>query len=115
MKTIGDKNVEYDPDRKLSIVVEFVAGKITETIERMIALYRPDSLIVGTRGERSFLAHVGQAVGSRVGSVSRYVSVHTTRMQAERLKILPESLSCPCDRCVVRLLFTLSFRFPDVV
>ncbi|CCA69936.1 hypothetical protein PIIN_03876 [Serendipita indica DSM 11827] len=77
MKMIGQKNVEYDPDRKLSIVVEFVASKITETIERMIALYRPDSLIVGTRGEKSFLQQVGQAVGSRVGSVSRYCLSHS--------------------------------------
>jgi hypothetical protein len=71
MKSIGDRNREIDPSRKLSIVVEFVAGKITETIERMIALYRPDSLIVGTRGEMSFLQQVGQAVGTRMGSVSR--------------------------------------------
>jgi len=71
IKSIGDKNIELDPTRKLSIVVEFVGGKITETIERMIALYRPDSLIVGTRGEKSFLQQVGQAVGTGVGSVSR--------------------------------------------
>ncbi|KAG8792886.1 hypothetical protein FRC17_008521, partial [Serendipita sp. 399] len=77
MRMIGDKNVEYDPNRKLSIVVEFVAGRITETIERMIALYRPDSLIVGTRGERTFLRQVGQAVGTGVGSVSRYCLSHS--------------------------------------
>jgi len=77
MKSIGDRNREIDPSRKLSIVVEFVAGKITETIERMIALYRPDSLIVGTRGETSFLQQVGQAVGTRMGSVSRYCLSHS--------------------------------------
>lgn len=77
MKAIGDKNREIDASRKLSIVVEFVAGKITETIERMIALYRPDSLIVGTRGERTFLQQVGQAVGTGVGSVSRYCLSHS--------------------------------------
>ncbi|KAG8802934.1 hypothetical protein FRC16_008264 [Serendipita sp. 398] len=77
MRTIGEKNVEYDPNRKLSIVLEFVAGRITETIERMIALYRPDSLIVGTRGEKSFLQQVGQAVGTGVGSVSKYCLSHS--------------------------------------
>lgn len=71
MKVIGDKNREFDSSRKLSIVVEFVAGKITETIERMIALYRPDSLIVGTRGEKTFLQQVGQAIGTGIGSVSK--------------------------------------------
>lgn len=71
MRIIGVKNREIDSDRKLSIVVEFVAGKVTETIERMIALYRPDSLIVGTKGEKSFLQQVGQAVGTGVGSVSK--------------------------------------------
>ncbi|CAG8740720.1 1682_t:CDS:1, partial [Acaulospora colombiana] len=77
MKSIGDKNREVDPTRKLSIVVEFVAGKITETIERMIALYRPDSLIVGTRGEKTFFQQVGQAIGPGIGSVSRYLPLST--------------------------------------
>ncbi|CAO1613963.1 unnamed protein product [Jaminaea pallidilutea] len=37
-------------DRKISIVVEFVAGRVTSTITRLIHMYRPDSLTIGTRG-----------------------------------------------------------------
>lgn len=93
LKEIQDKNVEYDPDRKvrchaqriitsppyrlltpmqLSIVVEFVAGKVTETIERMIALYRPDALVVGTRGQGGIRTW-GAALTGGIGSVSKYV------------------------------------------
>ncbi|KZV78068.1 hypothetical protein EXIGLDRAFT_790488, partial [Exidia glandulosa HHB12029] len=71
LKEIQDKNVEYDPERKLSIVVEFVAGKVTETIERMIALYRPDALVVGTRGQGGIRTW-GAALTGGVGSVSKY-------------------------------------------
>ena len=52
MRLIQEKCVEYDAERKLSIIVESIAGKITQTIDRLIALYRPDSLVVGTRGRR---------------------------------------------------------------
>jgi len=34
----------------MSLVVEFAIGEIEETIHRMIEIYKPDSLIVGTRG-----------------------------------------------------------------
>lgn len=58
----------------MSIIVEFVGGKVTASIERLIALYRPDSLVVGTRG-RSVLQQWGAALGAPgVGSVSRYVT-----------------------------------------
>ena len=76
MRFIQEKNAELeDSGSKLSIVVELVAGKITDTIERMIALYRPDSLIVGTRGKQKLLESVGAALGAGVGSVSRCVLV----------------------------------------
>lgn len=74
MKTIQEKSFESDPDRKvmncpinpphpffpnhyspqLSLILEYIPGKITSTIDRLIALYRPDSLVVGTRGGRRF-------------------------------------------------------------
>ena len=54
---------------QLSIIVEFIAGKVTETIERLIALYRPDSLVVGMRGQRGMKV-LGAAFGG-VGSVSK--------------------------------------------
>lgn len=57
----------------MSIIVEFVGGKVTASIERLIALYRPDSLVVGTRGQ-SVLQQWGAAFGAPgVGSISRYV------------------------------------------
>ena len=34
----------------MSLIVEYIPGRVTETLDRLIALYRPDSLIVGTRG-----------------------------------------------------------------
>jgi nucleotide-binding universal stress UspA family protein len=88
MRVIQAKNVEYDPDRlvqslfpfrvyisthslQLSIVVEFVAGRLLETIERMIALYRPDALVVGTRGQKGMSTWASAFTGG-VGSVSRY-------------------------------------------
>ncbi|KAG8932470.1 hypothetical protein FRC03_006060 [Tulasnella sp. 419] len=77
MKRILDKNTEY-PGRGLSVIVEFVAGKVTETIDRMTALYRPDSLIVGTRGQRSLMQTWGAALGAPgMGSVSRYCVSHS--------------------------------------
>ena len=59
------------PSAQLSIIVEFIAGKVTQTIDRLIALYRPDSLIVGTRGMRS-MKMLGAAFGG-MGSVSKCV------------------------------------------
>lgn len=54
-----------------------MAGKVTETIERLIALYRPESLVVGTRGPRSMMKQWGAALGAPgMGSVSRYVKVY---------------------------------------
>ncbi|KZT26056.1 hypothetical protein NEOLEDRAFT_1132587 [Neolentinus lepideus HHB14362 ss-1] len=83
IRYLQEKCIESDPDRKLSLIVEFVAGKITTTIDRLIALYRPDALVVGTRGQRglvswgvSGLIGVGGS-GSGVGSVSKYCLSHS--------------------------------------
>jgi len=75
MRQIQEKGVEYDPDRKLSIIVEFIAGRITLTLDRLIALYRPDSLVVGTKGQRTVMQALGMAGG--IGSVSRYCLSHS--------------------------------------
>lgn len=54
-------------------MVEFVAGKITSTIERLIALYRPDSLVVGTRGQTGLVKTWSAAfLTPGMGSVSRW-------------------------------------------
>jgi len=78
MRQIQEKCVEYDPDRKLSIIVEFIAGRITQTVDRMIALYRPDSLVVGTRGQRTVMQALGMgALSVGIGSVSKYCLSHS--------------------------------------
>ncbi|KAH7883107.1 hypothetical protein F5I97DRAFT_1902027 [Phlebopus sp. FC_14] len=91
MKQIQEKCVEYDPDRKLSIILEFIAGRPTTTLDRLIALYRPDSVVVGTRGQRSMMSGVSEVFGfgglgsgksgggvfSGVGSVSKYALAHS--------------------------------------
>ncbi|GBE83517.1 hypothetical protein BKA93DRAFT_772174 [Sparassis latifolia] len=78
MHHIQEKCVEYDPDRKLSIIVEYIAGKVPQAIDRLIALYRPDSIVVGTRGQRSMMQAWGAAFGAPgVGSISKYCLSHS--------------------------------------
>ncbi|CAL1709719.1 unnamed protein product [Somion occarium] len=78
MKLVQEKSTEYDSERKLSIIVEFIAGKVTSTIDRLIALYRPDSVVVGTRGQRGMMQAWGAAFGAPgVGSVSKYCLSHS--------------------------------------
>ncbi|WWC95570.1 hypothetical protein V866_002435 [Kwoniella sp. B9012] len=77
LKTILEKNDEAD-DRRISVIVEFVAGKVTEILLKMIALYRPDSLVVGTKGIRSKFQTWGRALGAPgMGSVSRFAVSHS--------------------------------------
>jgi len=78
MRQVQEKCMECDPERKLSIIVECIAGKITTTIDRLIALYRPDSVVVGTRGQRGMMQAWGTTFGSsRMGSVSKYCLSHS--------------------------------------
>ena len=42
-------------DIRISIIVEFVIGKVQETIHRMIKVYGPDALLVGTKGRSDSL------------------------------------------------------------
>lgn len=65
--------ISPNPRTKVSIIVEYIAGKVTDTIDRLIALYRPDSVVVGTRGQRSMIQSWGAAFGAPgMGSVSKY-------------------------------------------
>ncbi|KAF9254774.1 hypothetical protein L218DRAFT_912977 [Marasmius fiardii PR-910] len=73
MKYVQEKSQELDPDRKLSIILEYIAGKVTDTLDRLIVLYRPDSVIVGTRGRK--LWQIG--LKGTMGSVSRYCLTHS--------------------------------------
>jgi len=74
MRIIQEKSVECDPDRKLSIILEYIPGRITDTLDRLIALYRPDSVVVGTRGRRAWQ---GIGIGMGMGSVSKYCLTHS--------------------------------------
>ncbi|PMD43616.1 hypothetical protein L207DRAFT_301268 [Hyaloscypha variabilis F] len=47
MQRIQDRNDEY---RAISIVLEFAVGKVHATFQKMIQIYEPAMLIVGTRG-----------------------------------------------------------------
>ncbi|KAI9245975.1 hypothetical protein BY458DRAFT_528348 [Sporodiniella umbellata] len=57
-------------DMKVSAVIEFVLGKIQETIQNMIAAYQPSMLIVGTRG-------VSELKEMFINSVSKYCLQHS--------------------------------------
>ncbi|KAK1923641.1 hypothetical protein DB88DRAFT_491937 [Papiliotrema laurentii] len=77
LTNILDKNNEAD-DRRISVIVEFVAGRVQDMLLKMIALYRPDSLIVGTKGTRSKLQTWGKVLGAPgMGSVSRFAVSHS--------------------------------------
>lgn len=69
MASIVQLNDEVQ-DRSISIVVEFVAGRVTSTILRLIHMYRPDSLTVGTRG-KTMSAFQKMLGGATMGSCSR--------------------------------------------
>ncbi|THH14787.1 hypothetical protein EW146_g5590 [Bondarzewia mesenterica] len=77
MRRTQERCMDLDHNRKLSIVVEFIAGKVTQTIDRLIALYRPDSIVVGTRS-RGMMQTWGAAFGAPgMGSVSKYCLSHS--------------------------------------
>ncbi|CAO3637155.1 unnamed protein product [Cunninghamella echinulata] len=59
------------PDSKISVIIEFVIGKVQETIQEMISMYQPSMLIVGTRGLSEFK-------GMLLGSVSKYCLQHSS-------------------------------------
>ncbi|KAK6539838.1 hypothetical protein TWF694_008684 [Orbilia ellipsospora] len=69
MQTIITKN---DDDKAVSIVLEFCVGKVHDTFQRMINLYEPVMLIVGTRGRS-----LGGFQGLLPGSVSKYCLQHS--------------------------------------
>jgi len=66
---IIEKNEE---DKAISDVLEFAVGKVHETIQRMIHIYEPVILIVGTRGRS-----LGGLQGLLPGSVSKYCLQHS--------------------------------------
>ncbi|KAI8644060.1 hypothetical protein BD408DRAFT_414004 [Parasitella parasitica] len=63
LKTSGE-------EKAISVVIEFVIGKVQETIQHMIAMYQPSLLIVGSRGLSEFK-------GMLLNSVSKYCLQHS--------------------------------------
>ncbi|KAF8056281.1 hypothetical protein FPV67DRAFT_1678190 [Lyophyllum atratum] len=59
--------------------LEYIPGRITDTLDRLIALYRPDSVVIGTRGKRSVPSGLAMNMnmGSAIGSVSKYCLMHS--------------------------------------
>jgi hypothetical protein len=73
-----DRHFYNLPSSQLSIIVEYIAGKVTTTIDRLIALYRPDSVVVGSRGARKMKQAFGAAFGAQsMGGVSKYCLSHS--------------------------------------
>ncbi|KAF9977861.1 hypothetical protein BGZ73_004616 [Actinomortierella ambigua] len=66
MNSIREKN----PGKEISIIVECMVGNVRETIQHMIAMYKPAMLVVGTRGRNP-------VKGFLLGSVSRYCLHHS--------------------------------------
>ncbi|KAK0552454.1 hypothetical protein OC845_001720 [Tilletia horrida] len=87
LRSIEDLNDEMGGDRRISIVVEFVSAdprrrtlttSITSTVVRLIHMYRPDSITIGTRGKNATLMQkmmmgAGFSNSVVVGSVSREI------------------------------------------
>lgn len=102
MASIVELNEEAE-DRKISIVVEFVAGKVVSTILDIIHVYRPDSLTVGTRGKSAnkFQKMLGQHIMGHVSRdilTSSPVPVVVVRPEAKVQKHLKKRLNDPKRR-----------------
>ncbi|KAH6902037.1 hypothetical protein BKA70DRAFT_1405353 [Coprinopsis sp. MPI-PUGE-AT-0042] len=51
-KRIQEKWEEADPGQKLSLNPEYIPGAMAGPIDRLITLFRPDSVVAGTRGRK---------------------------------------------------------------
>lgn len=69
MERIESKNHK---NKKISLTLEFALGKVQDMIQRMIQIYEPSLLVVGTRGKsvQGFRGLIG-------GSVSKYCLHHS--------------------------------------
>ncbi|KIX02286.1 uncharacterized protein Z518_08225 [Rhinocladiella mackenziei CBS 650.93] len=59
-------------EKAISIIMELAMGKVQEIFQRMIQLYEPAALVVGTRGR-----NLGGMQGLLPGSVSKYCLQHS--------------------------------------
>lgn len=71
-KLLNEIIKKNDEDKAISIVLEFSVGKVHDTIQRMVHIYEPVILIVGTRGRS-----LGGIQGLLPGSVSKYCLQHS--------------------------------------
>ncbi|KAF8246255.1 adenine nucleotide alpha hydrolases-like protein [Wilcoxina mikolae CBS 423.85] len=72
MKLLDQIIEKNEEEKAISIILEFAVGKVHETIQRMIHIYEPVILIVGTRGRS-----LGGLQGLLPGSVSKYCLQHS--------------------------------------
>lgn len=102
MDEIVEKN---DEDKAISIVVELSVGKVQTTIEKMIHMYQPDSLIVGTRGRA--LNGISSILP---GSISKWclqnspVPVIVVRPDRKRSKAKKKRLNDPTRKSYLEIL-----------
>ncbi|KAL1922733.1 uncharacterized protein VTP21DRAFT_9109 [Calcarisporiella thermophila] len=68
-QTVMDNIMVKNKEKKISIVVEYVVGKVPDTIQSMITMYQPSLLVVGTR-------HRSPIKGLLLGGISRYCLQH---------------------------------------
>lgn len=86
-------------ERAISLVLELAVGKVQEVIQRMIQIYEPAVLVVGTRGR-----NLGGMQGLLPGSVSKYclqqspIPVIVVRPSTKRLKKKKKRMADPSRR-----------------
>ncbi|KKK12964.1 hypothetical protein P175DRAFT_0503305 [Aspergillus ochraceoroseus IBT 24754] len=92
-------------EKAISLVLELAVGKVQEIIQRMIKIYEPAVLIVGTRGR-----NLGGVQGLLPGSVSKYCLQHSpipvivVRPSPKREKKKKKRLADPTRRSYTQIL-----------
>ncbi|KAB8259888.1 hypothetical protein BDV32DRAFT_55952 [Aspergillus pseudonomiae] len=92
-------------EKAISLVLELAVGKIQDIIQRMIRIYEPSVLIVGTRGR-----NLGGVQGLLPGSVSKYclqqspIPVIVVRPSTKREKKKKKRLADPTRRSYNQIL-----------
>lgn len=94
-----------DEDKELSIIVELAVGNIKLLLLRLIHLYHPDSLIVGTKGRS-----LNGISGLKAGSISKWclqnspVPVIVVRPDRKRDKAKQKRMQDPNRRSYLEIL-----------
>lgn len=94
-----------DEDKELSIIVELAVGNIKLLLLRLMHLYHPDSLIVGTKGRS-----LNGISGLKAGSISKWclqnspVPVIVVRPDRKRDKAKQKRMQDPSRRSYIEIL-----------